>query len=110
MKILKVLIILITTIWLCSCSLFQSAYDIADDYVEISWKPDKDKKQVIIDSVVIKFGSVYWKEKSNDSLTANIETDFNQDGYNIWTLKTIGLRYNEVRKQDTTIYIYGVKK
>lgn len=107
---MKALIIVILTLLLSSCSLFQSAYDVASDHIDISWKKDKNKEQVIIDSIVIKFDAVYWKEPSCDKNEENIERDFDQSGYNVWILKTKGIRYNEIRKNDTVIYIYKAKK
>jgi len=110
MKVIRVLILFSLVLVLSSCSLFQSAYDVADDYIDISWKKDNNKEQVIIDSVVINFDAVYWKEESKDTNEINSERDFDQNGYNVWILRTKGIRYNEIRKKDTVIYIYKAKK
>lgn len=107
---------MIRVIWLCSfllllsgCSLFQSAYDVASEHVEVTWKKDKAKDQKPVDSIIIKFNPVYWREPvviEDDSTMINEETDKKQDGYQIWILETNTVRYNEVRKLDTVIYIY----
>lgn len=110
MKALKILIATTIILLFSGCSFLSSAYDVADDYIDISWKKDKNKEQVIIDSIVIKFDMVYWKEESSDTNSVNIERDFDQNGYNVWILKTKGIRYNEIRKKDTVIYIYKAKK
>jgi len=77
--------------------------------VEVTWKKDKAKDQKPIDSIVVKFNPVYWREPvviEDDSTMINEETDRIVDGYQIWILETNTIRYNEVRKLDTVIYIY----
>lgn len=113
MKVIRVLILFSIILLLSGCSLFQSAYDVASEHVEVTWKKDKDKEQVVVDSIVIKFNPVYWREPviiENDSVMINEETDKIIDGYQVWILETNTIRYNEVKKLDTVIYIYRNKK
>lgn len=113
MKAIRVLILFSIVLVLSSCSLFKSAYEIVDDHVDITWKKDKDKEQIVVDSIVVKFNPVYWREPviwEDDSTMINEETDKIQDGYQIWILETNTVRYNEIKKLDTVIYIYRNKK
>jgi hypothetical protein len=113
MKAIRVLILFSLILILSSCSLFQSAYDVASEHVEVTWKKDKDKEQIVVDSIVIKFNPVYWREPviwEDDSTMINEEVDRKQDGYQIWILETNTVRYNEIKKLDTVIYIYRNKK
>ncbi len=107
---MKLILIVLITVFLYSCSLFQTAKDIVDDNIEITWKKDKDKKQVIVDSIIIKFEPVYWVEfGKNDTLKTDLEVEYIKDGYRVWTLITPFKRYNEVKKLDTVIYLYRNK-
>lgn len=104
---MKILIIAILTQLLFSCSLFQTAKEVINDNIEITWKKDKEKSQVIYDSIIVKFEPVYWVEfGKNDTLKTDIEVEYIKDGYRVWTLITPFKRYNEVKKLDTIIYLY----
>lgn len=108
MKPTRVLILFSILFLTNSCSLFQTAYDVASDNVSITWKKDKEDQKPI-DSIVIKFNPVYWREPIewvDDSIMINEETDKIIDGYQVWILETNTIRYNEIRKLDTVIYIY----
>jgi len=106
---LQITVLFLTIMFLSGCSLFQSAYDVASKHVEVTWKKDNAKDQKPIDSIVVKFNPVYWREPVewvDDSTMINEETDKIMDGYSIWILETNTIRYNEVKKLDTVIYIY----
>jgi len=104
---MKIIIILLTATILNSCSFFQSAKTFVDENVEITWKKDKAKDLVPVDSIVVRFNPVYWKEDIvEDSTDFNVESDLIKAGYSIWILEANSIRYNEVRKLDTIIYIY----
>lgn len=106
------LISLILFMWLpfftISCSLIDAGYQYASDNVEITWKGDEATEAKPIDSIVVKFDPVYWKETGDsfiyDSLEA--ETEFTKDGYRVWQLRTPNWKRLEVQRLDTIIYIY----
>lgn len=100
----KVILIINLMLFATSCSYFSSAYDVAKEHISITWKKESDDQKPI-DSIVVKFNPVYWKEyKKND--TNSTEIDRVIDGYQVWILEVNNIRYNEVKKLDTIIYIY----
>lgn len=109
MKVIRAICLCSFFVLFSGCSLFQSAYDVASEHVEVTWKKDTSKEQKPIDSIVVKFNPVYWREPvviEDDSTIINEETDKIIDGYQVWILETNTIRYNEVKKLDTVIYIY----
>lgn len=107
---MKTLLFSLLVLLLSSCSLFQTAKDYVLNNIEIKWKKDASKDTLLIDSMRVKFDEVYWVEsKELDSLNNDEEIEFFKNSYRIWILKTDEKRYNEVKKQDTIIYIYRKK-
>lgn len=105
---MKKIIILISILMLTSCSLFNSAYDLAKDNVEVTWKFDKTKELKIVDSIVVISKPVYFIEYI-DNLIDGEDKVINKDGYTIWQLRTGNKVRIEVQRLDSTIYIYKAK-
>ena len=105
---MKMLIILFGLSLLSSCSLFNSAYDLAKDNVEVTWKFDKTKELKVIDSILVTSKPIYWITDISE-FTDGQEKITIKDGYSIWQLRTGDKLRTEVVKLDSTIYIYKVK-
>lgn len=101
-------VLLILLFALSSCSLIDAGYKYASDNVEITWKGEEAKEAKPIDSIVVKFDPVYWKETDTSYLIDSLETEieFTKDGYRVWQLRTPNWKRNEVQRLDTIIYIY----
>lgn len=91
-----------------SCSILDAGVKYAKDNIQITWKGDEASDNKPIDSIVVKFEPVYWKENSNSFLvdTLETETEFYKDGYRVWCLTTPTVKRYEVQRKDTVIYIY----
>jgi hypothetical protein len=107
-KNIKPLIIALMLLPLASCSLFDAGVKYATENIEITWKGDEAKSKQPIDSIVVKFEPVYWKENCEGYVAVEEETEveFIKDGYRIWSLKTPNVKRYEVMKLDTVIYLY----
>ena len=105
---LKTILILISILFLSSCSLFDSAYNLAKDNVDITWKFDKTKDLKIVDSIVVINKPIYWINDISQFQDGE-EKVIIKDGYSIWQLRTGDKIRTEVIKLDSTIYIYKVK-
>lgn len=67
---------------------------------------DSTQLKTPVDSLPVRFNSVYFVEPPCDSLGFESENEFKQDGYNIWSLRTPKKIRYEIRKLDTVIYFY----
>lgn len=108
---MKFLISLIIVLLVSSCTLLDSGVKVFKDNVEISLKSDKSK--IPVDSILIKFEPVYWKENIVIDTThpfilsqEGTEKEWKQDGYSIWVLQSGNMRRIEVKKLDTMIYLW----
>lgn len=101
-------IIILLSILFTSCSLFDSAYNIAKDNVEVTWKYDKTKDLKIVDSINVISKPVYFVEDLN-SIENGKDYNFQKDGYSIWILKIDNRLRIEVQKLDSLIYLYKPK-
>jgi len=88
---------------LSSCHVIDASYEYVKDNVSITWKGEEAKGEPI-DSIVIKFNPVYWKE--NADIGYEDEQEFTDSGYRVWSLSTPYARRYEVLRLDTIIYIY----
>ena len=106
---MRTILILISILFLSSCSLFNSAYDLAKENVDITWKFDKTKDLKIVDSIVVISKPVYFIEYIDNLIDGEDKTII-KDGYSIWQLRTGNKVRIEVQKLDSTIYIYKATK
>lgn len=102
-------LILISILFLSSCSLFDSAYNLAKDNVSITWKFDESKSLKVIDSINVISRPVYWVTDITEFAEGQEKITI-KDGYSIWQLRTGDKLRTEVIKLDSTIYIYKVNK
>lgn len=91
-----------------SCSILDAGVKYAKDNIQITWKGDEASDNKPIDSIVVKFEPVYWKEYDTSYLVDSVETEteFVKDGYRVWQLRTQNWKRIEVQRKDTVIYIY----
>lgn len=89
---------------LSSCSVIDAGFNYVKDNISITWKGEEAKGEPI-DSIVIKFNPIYWKE-NEAVVSSDNEFEFTDSGYRVWILSTPSNRYCEVLKLDTVIYIY----
>ena len=105
----KVVIGLLFLFAFTSCSLLDAGVKYASENISITWKGEEAIDTVPIDSIVIKFDAVYWKESHNNYYFADtneVEVEFIKDGYRVWQLTTPNWKRNEVQRNDTVIYLY----
>lgn len=98
-------LIILLSFGIQSCTSVSEILGIAKN-IGITWEAEKAKSSKPIDSIVVRFNSVYWKESQKDSLAKEFEKQFTKDGYNVWKLSTPKLIRYEVTRKDTIIYIY----
>ena len=103
-----ILIILSFASLITACSLIEPVAKIVKDNVEVTWKTDKAADTIPIDSIVVKFNPIYWKEVP-DTTNNEKEKNFVRGGYSVWRLKTATATRYEVQKKDTVIYFYRKK-
>jgi len=108
-KASKVVIGLLFLFAFTSCSLLDAGVKYASENISITWKSDEAVNTMPIDSIVIEFEPVYWKENRDNYFFADaneVEVEFVKDGYRVWQLTTPNWKRNEVQRQDTVIYLY----
>lgn len=105
---LKTILILISILFLSSCSLIDGAFGLVKDNVDVTWKFDKTKELKVIDSILVTSKPIYWITDITQ-FTDGQEKITIKDGYSIWQLRTGDKLRTEVVKLDSTIYIYKVK-
>jgi hypothetical protein len=85
-----------------SCALIEPGAKFLVENVPKIWEKSK-SDTVTVDSINVKFNSVYWEEVRADTLDMDETIDYNRDGYNIW-IRNIGKhRQVEVKKLDTML-------
>lgn len=105
---MKKLAILISILFLSSCTIIDGAFGLVKDNVDVTWKFDKTKDLKVVDSILVINKPIYW---INDitKFEDGEEKVIIKDGYSIWQLRTGDKIRTEVIKLDSTIYIYKVK-
>jgi hypothetical protein len=105
---MKTILILISILFLSSCTIIDGAFGLVKDNVDITWKFDKTKDLKVVDSILVINKPIYW---INDitKFEDGEEKVIIKDGYSIWQLRTGDKIRTEVIKLDSTIYIYKVK-
>lgn len=103
-----ILILIFLGSLITACSVLEPVAKLVKDNVEVTWKADKAADTVPMDSIVVSFNPVYWKEVP-DTTNNEKEKNFVRSGYSVWRLKTPVMTRYEVQKKDTVIYFYRKK-